>query len=418
MSNKFNPFKPNSPVFTGMFAGREKEINGIARSLFQTKNGNPNHILLVGERGIGKTSLLSLANNFAKNEIIWDEQNYNFLTIQINLSEKMTMADLAVSLKIKVERELEKINPEITLIKKCWDHILKIEAGGIKYRGSDNMQDEEPQICEKFTHSLVDTVKKLTQDTAASEVGITQKKDGMVILIDEADRANKSLNLGSFLKNLTEALSVENCNKILFILAGLPNIRKILLESHESSLRLFQEYELPPLSKNETDEVITRGIKEGNEASNSKITIGRKALDLIYIYSEGYPHFVQQIGYSCFEVNSDEEIDEEDIKKGFFMKGGALDLIGNRGYKKLYYSDINVDSQREILDIMADNWNDWVSRDNIIKKFSGKKTALNNGLRALKEKSIILIKEGERGKYRLQWASFAFWIKNHKKIQK
>lgn len=414
MPNKFNPFKPNSPIFKDMFAGRMREIDNIAKALFQTKNGNPTHILLIGERGIGKTSLLSLANNFAKNEINWDDQKYNFLTIQINLTEKMSVSDLAILIKNNIERELSKINPEITLVKKFWGFISKIEACGFKYNNSNNSSDEESQIVDQFIHSLVDTVKNITQNSKLGEIGLANKKDGLVILIDEADRASKNLDLGVFLKNLTETLNIESCNNILFILAGLPNIHKILQESHESSLRLFQEFELPTLSKNETDEVITRGIKEANSTSDNKVTIDRKSLDYIYVYSEGYPHFVQQIGYSVYDVNEDDKIDEEDIKEGFFMKGGALDLIGNRGYKKLYYSDINVESQRAILDIMAENWNGWITRDSIKSKLNKKDTTLDNGLRALKEKNIILVKEGSRGQYRLQWASFAFWIKNHK----
>jgi hypothetical protein len=47
-------------------------------------------------------------------------------------------------------------------------------------------------------------------------------------------------------------------------------------------------------------------------------------------------------------------------------------------------------------------------------KFSGKETSLTNGLHALREKGIIIPREGFKGQYRLQWASFAFWIKNHK----
>lgn len=418
MTNKFNPFQPNSPAYTGMFVGRTREIQSIAKSLFQTKNGNPSHILLMGERGIGKTSLLSLANNFAKDEINWDDEKYNFLTVQINLTDKMSMVNFAINLKNRIDRELKKINPEITLIKKCWDSILQIEACGIKYNKSEQNESEESQICDKFIYSLVDTVKKLTQDTLKTDVGLTQKKDGLVILIDEADRAGQTLDLGSFLKNLTETLNIENCKNILFILAGLPNIHKILEESHESSLRLFQEFELTPLSEDEVKEVIEKGIKEANKKSELQVAINRDALDLIYFYSEGYPHFVQQIGYSAYDINDDETISAEDIKKSFFMKGGALDLIGNRGYKKLYYADISVDSQREILNIMAERWNMWVSRAFIKEKFSGKDITLDNGLRALKDKSIILIKEGSRGQYRLQWASFAFWIKNQQEREK
>lgn len=41
-----------------MFAGRYHEMLALEKALFQTKNGNPTHFLIDGERGIGKSSLL------------------------------------------------------------------------------------------------------------------------------------------------------------------------------------------------------------------------------------------------------------------------------------------------------------------------------------------------------------------------
>ena len=74
MTKKYNPFKPNSPVFSGEFVGRTQEIGRIDDLLYQTKMDNPTHILLHGERGIGKTSLLLVANHFAKGSLQWEEE--------------------------------------------------------------------------------------------------------------------------------------------------------------------------------------------------------------------------------------------------------------------------------------------------------------------------------------------------------
>lgn len=172
------------------------------------------------------------------------------------------------------------------------------------------------------------------------------------------------------------------------------------------------------MTKNEVDYVISSAIKDSNKKSTVQISIDPKALPLIYGYSEGYPHFVQQIGYSAFEVNSDNLVSKEDIQQGFFMKNGALDCIGDRYYSKAYYTEITTDSQREILDIMANKWNEWVSREYILSQYKKGESALDNGLRALREKNTILAREGARGQYRLQWMSFAFWIKNHKRLTK
>ena len=48
-----------------MFTGRLVELHTIEQSLFQAKNGNPQHFLIEGERGIGKSSLLLLAEILA-----------------------------------------------------------------------------------------------------------------------------------------------------------------------------------------------------------------------------------------------------------------------------------------------------------------------------------------------------------------
>lgn len=411
--NKINPFSPNSPVHRDMFAGRDAEINAIDKGLSQANYGNPTHLLLLGERGIGKTSLLNVGSMFAKGDFTWADKKHNFLVARIILNDNMCLADFAIYLKNAIEREINKTHPQLALIKKAWGFVSRFEAVGVAYRKEESDKNSA-KIIQEFIYSLSDTIKSI-KDPA---LPITEKKEGLVILIDEADKASKDLHLGSFLKILTETLAAEGTNNIFFIVSGLPDARNKLSDSHESSLRLFQEFDLGPLSKIETSEVIENGLKEVEKESNIKVAIDPKAQEAIYLFSEGYPHFVQQIGYSIFEVDADNNISEEDVNKGVFMRGGALELIGDRYYVKPFYKDIAVESQREILTIMAEKWGNWITREEIKKVFSGKETSLTNGLHALREKGIIIPREGFKGQYRLQWASFAFWIKNHKKTER
>ena len=58
MPAKFNPFQPNKMVVPGMFTGRIEEMHTIEQCLFQAKHGNPQHFLVEGERGIGKSSVV------------------------------------------------------------------------------------------------------------------------------------------------------------------------------------------------------------------------------------------------------------------------------------------------------------------------------------------------------------------------
>ena len=408
MTKKYNPFKPNSPVFTGVFVGRTGEIERLDNLLFQTQMGNPSHILIHGERGIGKTSLLLVANHFAKGALQWEEEKYNFLTVQISIRSETTLIDLAKKLNTQIKRTLSQTEQGITFLKKTWEFITRFESNIISYKSQEKTYSEEA-ILDNTIYSIVDTVKTITEDTAVSKLGLREKKDGIVILLDEADHATSNLNLGVFLKNLTEILVQENANKVLLILAGLPKVRDILRTSHESSLRLFEEFKLTPLSRDEAENVIKRGLKEAEKHSHVT-TITDEAIEHIYFYSEGYPHFVQQIGYSAFAVDTDNNITAEDVKHGMFMENGAFDLIGDRYYKDMYYNKIKIDSYREILNIMAKKFNDWVSRKEIEQQFHGKKDTLTNGIKALRDRNIILSKPGRRGLYRLQWIGFAVWI--------
>lgn len=413
---KYNPFRPSGPVFREMFAGRGREIKRTDEILYQTKCSNPTNIMLIGERGIGKSSLLLVANYFARGDIQLSEETYNFLTIQITISNEMCLYDLARKMNHAIERELGNLNKSLTYIKKIWGFLQRIEVSGTGIRNKDN---SDYDIVDSTIYSIVDTVKALTTTNAMNELGLSKQKDGLVILIDESDNASKSLNLGAFLKNLSETLVLEQCNNVLFMLAGLPNARDILRDSHESSLRLFEEFELAPLSADEVEQVCIKGLNEYNEKYPSeKITIDNDALKDIYFFSEGYPHFVQQICYSALNVDSDNRITSDDIISALSGKGGAIDLIGDRYYKDLYYKRIQVNSYREILKIMAEKWNQWITKSEIKKSFKEKPSTLDNGLKALRDRNIILSKIGSRGEYRLQWASFAFWIKNYTKYDK
>ncbi len=131
---KFNPFTPNNPAHTGMFVGRSYELGAFDKALIQTKNSNPSHLLLLGERGIGKTSLIIAAQMFADGDFMWGNQKHNFLTVRIPLSDNLCLADFALNLRSIIERKINKENIAIEWFKKSWKFLSRFEAGGVVYR--------------------------------------------------------------------------------------------------------------------------------------------------------------------------------------------------------------------------------------------------------------------------------------------
>ena len=391
-----------------MFVGRESEISRIDEAFFHTKMGNSSRIMIIGERGIGKSSLLLYANYLAESKIHTEKGKYDFLTLNIRVDKNTSLTNLISKIEKVLFRKLRHSEKTLTCLKKSWAFLQRVEIQGVKIRSGDQVSDSE--LIDNCIYSLVDTIKSIT-DESTDLFDLHCKKDGIILLIDEADNASPELNLGTFLKSLAETMIAEDCHNFGIIVAGLPNLRDVLRSSHESSLRLFEELELSPLSEKEVETVILHGLQEASIRNEEKHTTTPEALKRVFSYSEGYPHFVQQIGSSAFLYSKDTTISAEDVQAGMFMKNGALDLIGGRYYSKYFYSQIKEDAYRDILLVMSDKWNQWITRGEIKEKFNSKDSTLNNGLKALCDRHIIIRHPSLRGRYRLQWVSFALWIK-------
>ena len=198
----------------------------------------------------------------------------------------------------------------------------------------------------------------------------------------------------------------------MFGLAGLPSLQKTLASSHHSSLRAFEDIYLGRLEDpNDVMSVINTGLEEAERSNGIKKTITDEAMTKLILFAEGYPHFIQQFAYSAFEYDTDDIIDNEDIMNSLIGKHGALEQIGSRYYKDDFYNKIQKDSYRDVLRIMADIGDRWVTKGVIRKKYLGKEKDLDNAIKALRDRDILVDKEGERGVYRLQYRGFALWIK-------
>jgi len=403
--SQVNPFKPNSPAPTGMFAGRSKEINELEKGLHQTKNGHGCNYLITGERGIGKSSLMMILKHFADGGIPTEYGSFNFIPINTVISDRTNIVTLIKLIERSLRRELGKIESVRKFLGDTWSFVqrIKLMDSGIDKQEAN---DEIDLIIDDFAYSLAETCKRICNP----EKGETAK-DGFVFLIDEADNACENLQIGYFFKTVTELLQQNECNNVMFVVAGLPEVIEKLSLSHESSIRIFTQLSVKELNVEDRHYVIDKAIEEGNNINSEKCTISEKAKNHISTLSEGYPHFIQQFGYSAFDYNTDGEISGDDVLDAAFNQNGALDAIGSRYYANDFHSKIKSDEYRQVLSIMAENMNSWVKKSDIRIKFSGDDQTLTDALRALTARKIILKNPSKMGEYRLQHRGFAIWIK-------
>ena len=398
---RFNPYRPNSIVTPEMFHGRTDELAFIQQSLLQTRYGNPQHFLIEGERGLGKSSLFLMVNQFASGKrVLSDGTKMNFLVLNIELDASQSFFDIIRNLAAEFQRALSEKEQVKMLARDTWNFLSNWEILGVRYHKNDE--------------SLVRPYEVLNEIVKRFEEVILNAKDafdGILLLIDEADRPSVNASLGEIVKLLTEKLTKRGCDRLVIGMTGQPGLIDKLKASHESSSRIFTTLLLKPLTLDENIAVIKSGLSNANDINEYPTKINHEALSLIAQLSEGYPHFLQEFAYKAFEADNDWMINELDVKQGAYGTNGALSQLGHKYFNDIYFVQIGSDDYRRVLQSMARYSDEWVDRSKIKEGIEIKDTTLNNAIIALKNKSIIIPNVAVKGEFRLPTKSFAAWIK-------
>ncbi len=382
-----------------MFVGRTDELRQLTRILSQVKQENPQHFLIHGERGIGKSSLLLYFRVLAEGRIeSLDKEKFGFLTLEIELEPETTYAQIihrvATQLKNKVD-DLQKLKD---FAKSAWEFITRWEVLGVKYTSAS--KDIQPS----------DMLDELAESFARVEQSVRGEYDGILLLIDEADKPPHSSHLGEFVKLFSEKLTRRGASRTSIGLSGISTVINKLKKSHESSLRVLQMFSLQTLLPDERIRVLHRSLEVAKEKNGYETMIDRDAQDWISEYSQGYPHFIQQFGYSAFEADTDNNIDLQDVLRGAVSENGAFAQLGTRYFHDLYFDKIGSDEYRQVLRAMAKHFDDWVTKKALQVEVKVKSHTLNNAINVLKKRNIIIPQEGKAGVYRLPSRAFAVWI--------
>jgi hypothetical protein len=403
----FNPFRPNSIATDELFQGRRDEMLFIERSLFQTKNGNPQHFLIEGERGLGKSSFFLKVAQQAKGEKEIGQKIFvNFIVLNIELDSNQSFFEIIRALSSEFKNAISEKEKIKNLAKSVWDFLSSWEILGVKYHKVDEQKIQPYEVLNDLVNSFSNLISQ-----AKDEI------DGIVVLFDEADRPSTQASLGEIIKLLTEKLTKKGCDKVLIGLTGQPGLVAKLKASHESASRIFTVLTLNPLSEEENQLVVTSGLTIANRVNVEKTRIDKEAINLISELSEGYPHFLQEFAFMAFESDEDNVITVEDVRKGAYGEKGALNQLGEKYFHDLYFTQIASDEYRKVLQAMSNFSDTWVNRENIKSIITIKETTLNNALQALKTRGIILSHPTQQGSFKIPTKSFAAWIKAYYKLE-
>jgi Cdc6-like AAA superfamily ATPase len=246
-------FKPAAPIDqVDLFCGRQTQIRSVVDAINQTGQ----HVILYGERGVGKTSLSNMlfpSLHAGKRQIVAPHINCD-------------NGDDFTSLWRKVFAEITTVSEKRNI--------------GFIQRGHAVATSIAEQINGPLTPDVVRRI--LTQ------VG---EHVLVIVILDEFDKI-PSLPVRSLIADTVKVLS-DRQSPVTMVIVGVADDVNELIDQHHSIERCLVQVPMPRMSRDELEQIVTNGLEK------TGMSIDDEALHEISGLSKGLPHYTHLISLHC-----------------------------------------------------------------------------------------------------------------------
>ena len=283
-----NPFKPTAGKMPPILIGRQSIIDDFKEGL-ENGAGAPGRLMLItGQRGYGKTVMLTELGRLAK-DAGWE-------VISETASEGM--CDRLASALVRPGMKLRGVNvqPSIGV-----SGILNASLGGASFS--------------------VDQVALTLREVVNQRLAKMPRGKGIVFTIDEAQAASMAdmVALATTIQHVIrdeDMRDVSDSDKhgVAFVFAALPSLMDELLHERVLTfLRRSVQHDLGLVAYPDVRSAYIEVVREGGLAIDSEVA------ELAAEASDGYPYMIQLVGYYMWraaEVRGSKEIEEADVIQG------------------------------------------------------------------------------------------------------
>ncbi len=386
-----SPFTPGNPVPVELFVGRYTQINEIMRYIEQASHGRQESIFIVGERGIGKSSLASFLQFLAS-------KDRNFLSVYVS-SGGITELDELVRRILEqtfteMNRESDLKDKIATFLKEKASYIQQVGLLGISI--SFNPPKDKLQY---MVRNFPETMKELWEK-------IRDRKKGVFIVLDDINGLSRSQKFANWYKSFVDNVAIRYPGQLplVILLIGLPEIRDALVSGQPSLMRVFRVIGIDRLSNDEVRQFFEKAFKSVG------MSVEPEAMEAMVTFSSGLPILMHEIGDAIFWQATDEVIDKNEALNGIRE---AADRVGKKYLDPKIYNAIRSERYRSILRKLGEKplLISFKKSDVESKLNANEKKVFNNFLRKMKELGVIIPdKEGGRGSYRFANMLYPIYI--------
>jgi len=253
-------FTPGSAIDKlDLFAGRLDQIMDVLRALDQRGQ----HVVLYGERGVGKTSL---ANVLGELNVTRGTHTARLPSVSFNCSKKDDFSSI-------------------------WNHVLR----------DLEVAPDQAEFLDLTPEDVRHALNGVKQPT--------------LVIIDEVDRLDHDADTHTLLADTVKTLS-DHSSLVTLVLVGVADSVEGLIGEHPSTERALSQVLMPRMSTKELGEIVDKGL------SALKMGISTAARTRVTQLSEGLPHYTHLLTLFAVQraiADDRREVQDADVNSAITM---------------------------------------------------------------------------------------------------
>lgn len=359
-----SPFTPGNPVPSEFFVGRIGQIQEILRYVQQIKFGKQENIFLIGDGGIGKSSLASYLCSYV-------DTREKILGLHAFLGRVSTLEEMVRHI---FDQLLQKTKGQIWFEKIAaffGKHIKELGLFGVSVSFAPPDQDLR-ELTRRFPEALNNVLER-----------IKGEKAGLFIALDDINGLVGKEEFANWYKSFADEIAVRYKDfPVLIMLIGLPEKRGILSKLQPSLMRVFRVVGIEKLSDEEVKQFLSRAFEEAH------MKVKPEAMEFMVRFSSGLPILMHEIGDATFWADADGVIDEKDALRGVLT---AAQKVGEKYLDPRVYKAIRSQRYRAILRKLGEVRlsRNFTKREVETRLNENEKKVFHNFLRRIRELGVI-----------------------------